>query len=82
MPLINYLCACGFTYKKYVKSPKDALVSITCTCGLDAKKTLGSVSSSHKIVIDNGLMARKVEIDPNIQEINDERSRTDFTEED
>lgn len=82
MPLINYVCSCGESTKKYLKSAKDALPSVKCKCGLEAKKGFGATSSSHKIVIDNGLMSRRVEIDPNITEINDERSTRDYSEED
>ena len=82
MPLINYACDCGEVYKKYFKSAKDALPSVKCKCSLEAKKSFGTTSSSHKIVIDNGLMARRLEIDPDIQEINDERSSRNFSEED
>lgn len=81
MPLINYICSCGEVFKKYYKSTKDALSTAPCKCGAEAKKSFGSTSSSHKTVIDNGLMARRLEIDPNIQEINDERSSRDFSQE-
>jgi len=82
MPLINYVCGCGDVQKKYVKSAKDALPTVECRCGAEAKRAFGSISSSHKTVIDNGLMARRLEIDPEIMEINDERSSKDFSEED
>jgi hypothetical protein len=82
MPLINYACSCGKTLKKYFKSAKESLSVVKCTCGLEAKKSFGTTSSSHKIVIDNGLMARRLEVDPDIQEINDERSAKDYSEDD
>jgi hypothetical protein len=82
MPLINYSCSCGEVLKKYVKSAKESLPTVKCKCGLDARKAFGALSSSHKIVIDNGLMARAVEVDPDINEINDDRSARDYTEED
>ena len=82
MPLINYTCSCGEILKKYLKSAKDALPTVKCKCGLDAKKAFGATSSSHKITIDNGLMARRVEVDPDITEINDQRSAKDYSEED
>lgn len=82
MPLINYLCDCREMQKKYFKTAKDVPSSVECKCGLKAKKVFGTTSSSHKIVIDNGLMAKKLEIDPNIMEINDERSSKDYAEED
>jgi hypothetical protein len=82
MPLISYPCSCGQVIKKYFKSAKDAATLITCVCGLEAKRGFGSISSSHKITIDNGLMAKSIEVDPNIMEINDERSQKNYTEED
>lgn len=83
MPLISYLCSCGELLKKYVKSAKDVPVSHICSkCGLEARKCFGTTSSSVKITIDNGLMARAIEVDPNITEINDERSARDYSEED
>lgn len=82
MPLINYVCSCSEVQKKYVKTAKDALPMVKCKCGLDAKKSFGAISSSHKTVIDNGLMSRCLEIDPDIMEINDARSAKDYSEED
>lgn len=82
MPLINYLCACGEATKKYLRSAKDALPTVKCKCGAEAKKVFGTTSSSHKITIDNGLMARRIEVDPDITEINDARSAKDYTEDD
>lgn len=81
MPLINYLCGCGETVKKYFKSAKDALPAVVCKCGSEARKGFGATSSSHKITIDNGLMAKSITVDPNIMEINDERSSRDYSEE-
>ena len=82
MPLINYSCDCGEVLKKYLKSAKDALPTVKCKCGLEAKKSFGNTSSSHLIIIDNGLMAKKIEVNPDIMQINDERSAKDYTEED
>ena len=82
MPLINYVCGCGEVLKKYFKTAKDSTSVVGCKCGLEAKKSFGATSSSHKTVIDNGLMARRLEIDPAIMEINDERSSKDYSEED
>lgn len=82
MPLISYSCTCGISFNKYKKTASDAPDSLKCKCGLEAKKAFGLTSSSHKIVIDNGLMSRRLEIDPDIMEINDERSKKDYSEED
>lgn len=82
MPLINYSCSCGSNYKKYVKSAKEALLSIPCEkCGKKAKKSLGSTSYNHMTTIDNGLMARKLEVDLSHIESLDEQSTKDFSEE-
>ena len=83
MPLINYSCQCGTITKKFLRSAKDSAVSIVCPkCGLEAKKVFGTTSSSYKVTIDLPGMARAVHVDPNIQEINDEVSQRDFSEED
>lgn len=82
MPLINYSCPCGKVLKKYQKSPKEAPAFVQCDgCGAEAKKSFGATSSSTKITIDNGLMARRIDVDENIMQINDERSAKDFSEE-
>lgn len=82
MPLISYFCTCGKTHKKYVKEAKDASTSIKCECGAVAKRGFGATSSSHKVSIDNGVMARRVEVSPDIMQINDDRSDRDYSEED
>jgi hypothetical protein len=82
MPLINYVCSCGEVSKKYYKTAKDALPTVKCKCGAEARKSFGATSSSHLITIDNGLMSKAVHVDPNIQEINDERSTKDYSEDD
>ena len=81
MPLINYLCECSETTKKYVKLVADVLKTVDCPkCGNQASRVFGNTSSSTKVLIDNGLMARKLELDPAIMEINDERSSKDYSE--
>ncbi len=80
MPLQNYSCTCGKLFKKYFKLAKEAPALLSCECGLQARKVFGTTSSSHKIVIDNGIQARSIEIDPNIVEYNEERASTDYSE--
>lgn len=82
MPLINYACSCGEILKKYFKAAKEAPSIVLCKCGADAKKSFGSTSSSHLITIDNGLMSKAIHVNPDIMEINDERSKKDYSEED
>jgi len=83
MPLISYSCTCGESVKKYVKSAKDAAPFVVCAkCGLEAKKGFGNTSSSYKVMIDLPGMARRIEVDPDINQINDERSARDYSEDD
>lgn len=62
----------------------DVPASFLCPkCNTDnLKKQLSSPSSSSKIVVDNGVQARAVEIVPDIIEINKARSEKDYREED
>jgi putative FmdB family regulatory protein len=83
MPLIAYSCEfCKTVIKKFVRTAKDAQSTFLCeSCGKNVKKLLSSPSSASKIVVDNGVQARAVEITPNIIEINQERSNKDYREE-
>ncbi len=82
MPLIAYACKCGNTTKKMTRQAKDAPASFLCPkCNIDQmKKQLSSPSSSSKIIVDNGVQARAVEIMPDIIEINKARSEKDYRE--
>ena len=83
MPLIAYACSCGNSERKFVRQAKEAPASFICSkCNNDSmKKQLSSPSSSSKIVVDNGVQARAVEIVPDIIEINKARSEKDYREE-
>ena len=78
MPLIYYVCKCGKGSSKFFKLAKEAPSTITCDCGLEFKKQLSSPSSASKIVIDNGLMAKAIEIDLDVVKSNEENSTKDF----
>lgn len=81
MPLIAYSCSCGYTEKRFMRQAKDAPASFVCPkCNSELKKQLSSPSSSSKIVIDNGVQARSVEIVPDIIEINQARAAKDYRE--
>jgi hypothetical protein len=81
MPLISYLCECKNSKKKYYRQVKDVPAVIICDkCEKEMKKCLSSPSSSSKIVVDNGIQARQVEIIPDIVEINEERSNKNYRE--
>lgn len=49
-------------------------------CPEMAKKQLKAPSSTSKVVMDNGVQARAVEINPDIVEINKARSDKDYRE--
>lgn len=82
MPLIAYQCNCGHSEKKFMRQAKDAPASFVCPkCNsTELKKQLSSPSSGSKIVVDNGVQARAVEIVPDIIEINKERSEKNYRE--
>lgn len=65
-----------------MRQAKDAPVSFLCPkCNYSQmKKQLSSPSSGSKVTVDNGVMARAVEIVPDIIEINQKRSEKDYRE--
>lgn len=83
MPLIEYKCKnCGLIKNKLVQSKEVKGVSSkeTCPkCGAEDSliRQLGGAASASKMVIDNGAMAKSVEVLTNIVEINQERSSKD-----
>jgi hypothetical protein len=83
MPIINYTCECKYLVGKFFRRAKDSPASVSCAkCGLQMKKTLSIPSTSSKIVVDNGVQARAVEVIPNIVELNQERAAKDYSTED
>ena len=83
MPLIAYQCECGSVIKKFTRAASGAPSSLICAvCSKTMKKLLSAPSSTSKITVDNGFQARQVEINPDIVEINEERSNKNLREED
>lgn len=81
MPLIAYVCDCKNSKSKLFRRVAEAPAVFICDkCGKDMKKTLSMPTSSTKIVIDNGFQARRVEILPDIIEINKLRSEKNHRE--
>ena len=82
MPLIAYACEpCNSVVKKFVRAAKDSPSFLICTnCAKNMKKLLSAPSSSSKITVDNGHQARAVEINPDIVEINQDRSNKNLRE--
>lgn len=81
MPLIEYKCKkCGLIKNKLVQSKdmKGLVSKETCpSCGAEGSliRQLGAAASSSKMTIDNGAMAKSVEVLTNIVELNQERSQ-------
>jgi len=81
MPLIAYSCEGKHVVKKFVRTAKDAPPFLICAiCEKEMKKLLSGGSSSSKILVDNGFQARAVEINPDIVEINEDRSNKNLRE--
>jgi hypothetical protein len=83
MPLIHYKCECGHAGSKFYRQAKDAPAVLSCVkpdCDKTAKKQLKAPSSTSKIIIDNGIQARQVEVNPDIIEINKARSEKNYRE--
>jgi hypothetical protein len=51
-----------------------------CECGLEMKKQLSAPSNSSKVVVDNGVQSRAVEVDLAVVADNETNSTKDFRE--
>lgn len=80
MPLIYYLCECGKSKSKFYRLAKDVPAGFSCDCGKNFKKQLSAPSNASKIVIDNGVQAKSVEVDLQVIASNQENSTRDFSE--
>jgi hypothetical protein len=78
MPLISYLCSCKKGASKFFR--KEVPSSIPCECGLEMKRQLSSPSNTSVITIDNGVMAKAVEVNLETIKSNEENSTKDFRE--
>ena len=82
MPLIHYLCECKHSMSKFYRKPEESPKNLECErCKLLAKKTMSAPNSTSVVVIDNGIQARAITVNPEIIEINEERSKKDYREE-
>jgi hypothetical protein len=78
MPLISYLCSCKKGTSKFFR--KEAPSSIPCECGLEMKRQLSAPSNKSVLTIDNGVMAKSVEVNLDTIKSNEENSTKDFRE--
>ena len=82
MPIIAYSCGESHLVKKFYRSASDAPTLLICEkCGAESKKQLSSPSSQSKLIVDNGVQARSVEINLDVIEANQERANKDYREE-
>jgi len=80
MPLIYYICDCKESLSRFYRISKDIPSKIPCSCGLEMKRQLSGPSNASKIVIDNGIQAKSVEVDLEVIESNLENSDRNFRE--
>lgn len=79
MPRISYKCnSCNAVKKKFYNSTKKIVNNIECECGEEMFRQLSSPSQKSKIVVDNGVQAKAVELDRDIVEIIEDRSEADL----
>lgn len=81
MPLINYSCPdCHERFAAMYRKASDVQSKVNCKkCGgSNAARQLSAPSSVSKIVVDNGLQAKAVEIVPEIIESNKEMSKKGY----
>lgn len=61
--LIRYKCnLCTNEIKKIISNPKDIAGYLNCFCGGVLERQVADVSSSSAEIVDNGNMARQVEL--------------------
>lgn len=79
MPRILYTCPdCGTEKKKFYRPKSEIKNTIECKCGGELKRQLSSPTQKSKIVVDNGVQAKAVELDREIVEIIEDREQQDL----
>jgi hypothetical protein len=82
MPIIAYACDCGKTAKKFYRQVAKAPAVLLCEyCNKEnMKKQLSAPNSTSTVIVDNGVQARAVEVNPEIIRINQERANKNYSE--
>lgn len=75
MPLIRYICECGISKGKFYRAGGVAPGLFPCECGKNMKKILSGPSAESKVVLDNGVQARKVELNLDVMKDNENKAR-------
>jgi len=77
MPRILYICnKCRKENKRFFKSSIEIQNKLECNCGGELERQLSSPSQRSKMVIDNGVQAKAVELDREIVEIIEDREKS------
>jgi len=72
---------CGQGDSRFYRSPKDAPPTFPCkVCGKESKKQLKAPASTSVLYVDNGLQAKRVEVNLEIIEDIKDRSTKNFRE--
>lgn len=79
MPRIVYNCnICGNIVKKFYGNVSNILDTLDCKCGNKLVRSLSAPTQKSKIIIDNGVQAKAVELDREIVEIIEDREKADL----
>ena len=79
MPLIRYTCECNHSMNKFFRAGASAPALLSCpVCEKEMKRVLSGPRAESKIVIDNGVQARKKEI--NVEAIKDNQNKARFVQ--
>jgi transcription elongation factor Elf1 len=68
MPIFNLECPSCNRSKKVLRKIESEIKDITCKCGAKMQRKSQPLSTKTTEIIDNGLMAKKVEVLSNIEE--------------
>lgn len=80
MPLIRYNCSCKKNISKFFRAVRDVPPVLLCECGLEAKRQFSSPNTANIVTIDNGVMAKALDINLEVIKSNEEDSTKDFSD--
>lgn len=79
MPRVSYQCkSCHGIKKKFYSKAADIEKEIECKCGGKLVRQLSSPNQRSKIIVDNGVQEKAVELDRDIVEIVEDREESDL----
>lgn len=79
MPMIVFDCKCGNVKKKFFSNSKKITDNVECDkCKGKMVRQLSPPSQRSKMVVDNGVQAKAVELDREIVDIIEDREKADL----